>query len=252
MDPTRKTVRLAVTAGADSELHKTTRRKTIASIARDAENLTSVYEAEYFASSLLGRLWEHRASAPPLDGLDPDLILGAALATDLAEHGGRGSRLVLHAIGRLARGGLGALGAELARQSHDELPVWSDDIGRSRVTSAVCASVPADGDAVLLEVAGAGMVDHGVVIFIDERRQGIAKHLGLVYGKDERPRDFASELGGEALDVRDACQRVLDAISVTDNRSDAPVGETFAPLRTIAIARAASGLPRQPSLAWAN
>jgi hypothetical protein len=252
MHSSRKTVRLTVTGGANLKRRQTTRRKTIASIAHDAESLNSVYEAEYFVSALLGQLWERRASAPLLEGFDQDLILGAALAEDLSEHGGRGGRLVLHAIGRLARGGLGALGAELARQANDELPVWSDDIGRSKVTGAVCASVPGDGDALLLEVAGAGMVDHCVAIFIDERREGIAKHLGLIYGKDQRPQDSESELGGEALDVPDACQRVLDAISVTDNRPDAPVGETFAQLRTIAIARAASAMPIQPPLAWAN
>jgi hypothetical protein len=224
----------------------------ISSIAREAENLGSVYEAEYFISSLLGQLWEHRGIAPPLEGFDQDLILGAALARDLAEHGGRGGRLVLHAIGRLARGGLGALGAELAGQVHDELPAWGNDIGRSKATSAVCASVAGDGAAILLEVAGAGMVDHGVAIFIDERRGGIAKHLGLVYGKGQRPQDPESELGGEAIDVRNACRQVLAAISVTDNQPDAPVGETFAQLRTIAIARAASALPAQPPPAWAN
>jgi hypothetical protein len=252
MDTSRKTVRLAVTEGLDSELRQTNRRRTISSIVRDAENLGSVYEAEYFVSSLLGQLWERRGTAPPLEGFDQDLILGAALAQDLAEHRGRGGRLVLHAIGRLAVDGLGALGAELARLVDEELPVWANDIGRSKVTSALCASVPGDGVAILLEVAGVGMVDHGVAIFIDERQAGIAKHLGLVLGKDQTPPDFENELGGVPIDIRDAAQRVLDAISVTDSQPDAPVGETFAQLRTIAIARAASALPRQPPLAWAN
>jgi hypothetical protein len=252
MNQPRKTVRLTLTEGLNSEQRQTNRRRTISSIVREAENLGSVYEAEYFISSLLGQLWGRRGIAPPLEGFDQDLILGAALAQDLAEHGGRGGRLVLHAIGRLARGGLGALGAELARQVDEELPVWGNDIGRSKATSAVCASVAGDGVAILLEVAGAGMVDHSVAIFIDDRRGGIAKHLGLVRGKGQRPRDAESELGGEPIDVRNAGRRVLTAISVTDNQPDAPVGETFAQLRTIAIARAASALPTQPPLAWAN
>ena len=243
---------MAVTHGQDFERRRTGRRRTVAVIARDAEALTSVYEAECFASSLLGLMWERRASAPPLEGFDQDLVLGAALAQDLVEHGGRGGRLVLHAIGRLAGGGLGALGAELARQLEDELPGWADEIGRSTVTSAVCAVAPGDGVSIVLEVAGVGMVDHGVAVFIDLRRDGIAKHAGLVLGKDLRPQDLERDLGGGPIDVRDAAQQVLDAVSVTDRRPGAPVGETFAQLRTLVIARASSALPRRPPQAWAN
>jgi hypothetical protein len=177
--------------------------------------------------------------------------MGGALAEGLARHGGRGGRLVLHAIGRLAVGGLGALGAKLARQLEDELPAWSDDIGRSKVTAAMCATAPGDGTSILFEVAGAGMVDHGVAVFVDVRRGGIAKHLGLVLGADQRPDDCASDLGGAPTDVRDAARMVLDAIAITDSRPDAPVGETYAQLRTMVIARAASALPDRPP-AWSN
>ena len=252
MNTSRKTRRITVTGGPGSERQRASRRSTVSRIARDAAKLGSVYEAEYFVSSLLGQFWERRACAPPLEGFDQDLVLGAALAQDLAANGGRGSRLVLQTIGRLARGGLGALAADLAREMDDELPAWAADLGRSRATSAVCASAPGDGVSIVLEVAGAGMVDHAIALFIDERRGGIAKHLGLIYGEADRPGGLVSELGGGPADIRDAARQVLDAIRITDGRPDAPVGETFATLRMIAIARAASALPGPSPVPWAN
>ena len=252
MDTSRKTVRLTVTGGPGSERQRARRRTAVSRIARDAQSLTGVYETEYFVSSLLGQLWQQRASAPPLEGFDLDLILAAGLVQELAGHGGRGGRLVLHAIGRLAPGGLGALAADLARETEDELPEWADEIGRSRVTSAVGATSPGDGVSLVLEVAGAGMIDHAVAIFIDERRGGIAKHLGLIYGERDRPSGLVPELGGGPVDVRDAAGQVLEAIAITDGRPAAPVGERFAELRTLALARAASARPAPSPLPWAN
>ncbi len=236
----------------DSAARRERRQSIAATVARQAASLTGVYEAEWFTSSLLGQLWDQRGSAPPIEGVEPDLVLVGAIVDDLAEHGGAGARLVLHAIARLAGGELGARCVELANSVSAPLPAWAADIGRSAVTSAQGTFAPGDGTAFVLEVRGAGMVDHAHAVFIDERHGGAAKQLGLLYGRAQRSAEVDGDLGASPTDVRDACRRTLEAIAITDGRPAAPVGETFSTLRTIALARARSGLPAAAPVPWMN
>ena len=178
-----------------------------------------------------------------LPGFDLDLLICAAPAHDLAQQGGRGAKLALYAIGRLAPGELGALGAKLAGELPGQLPRWTRDIGRSRVVAATGTAMPGDGVALLLEVRGVGMVDHAIAVYIDQRRRGIAKHLGLVYGAAQRPNDADNDgFCQQPLDVQDACRLVLEAIAVSDGWPTAPVGDGFATLRMLALARATSAM----------
>jgi TDG/mug DNA glycosylase family protein len=62
MDTPRRPAHLVVTTAMNSDQRQPRRRRTISSIIHHAEGLTSVYETEYFTSSLLGQLWEGRAS----------------------------------------------------------------------------------------------------------------------------------------------------------------------------------------------
>lgn len=227
------------------------RREQLRQLARAAAKLGSVYELECWASSLLGQLWERRESAPPLDGVEGELVLGAPMAEGLRAQGGRGAKLALHAIGRLAPGGLGLLCAELAGSLSTPLPAWAGEVGRSRAITAAGVEHPGDGQVVLLEVRGAGIGDHAIGLFIDERLGGIAKQIGLLYGEAERGDDpFMQQL--EPIDLFDACERICDAIELTDMWPEAPVGERFSQLRALALARACSPVPGRAVVPWLN
>ncbi len=248
--PNRRELRAWTAPLAATPRDHARRRATIDAIASQAEALNDVYETECFVASLLGQMWERRARAPKLEGVEPDVVLYDRLVQDLAEHSGSGARLVVRGVGRLLGGGMGIRCDALLDGDAVAPPQWAAEIGRSRVIAASVQRSPGAGEAILLEVRGAGMVDHAVAVFIDERLGGIAKHLGLVQPEAQRPADLA-RLSTRSTDPRAACARVREAIVRTDAQPGAPVGERFAELRAIAVARVrsvASGAADTPCL----
>ena len=238
----RRELRVWTAARASTAGDLDGRRAAIDAIAAQAEDLDGVYETECFVSALLGQVWEGRARAPELVGVEPDVILYGRLAQDLAERPSRGARLVTAGIGRLLGGGMAILCDTLLEGDADPLPAWVSQIGASRVIAASSEISPGGGEAIVLEVRGAGMIDHGVAAFIDERLGGIAKHLGLIQPEAQRPADLAS-LSTRSADPHAACARLREAIVRTDAQPGAPLGESFAEFRAIAVARARSLAP---------
>jgi hypothetical protein len=201
---------------------------------------------EWWTSMLLGQLWELRVSfEPSWDEVDWALVLGGPLVEDIATHGGRGAKLILSAIERIDPGGLGLLSGELSdRAPEDLLPDWARGIGSATVVQATSVRSGPDEVAMFLESGGAGHEAHTFAAFVDYRLGGIAKHLGLVppiKSLDyEMFRSGGSAVAPRALDPVDACERLHEAITRTDAIFGPPVGENFAGLRALALARAGS------------
>jgi hypothetical protein len=195
---------------------------------------------------MLGRLWELRVRIKPSwDGVDWALVLGEPIVKDIAAHGGRGAKMILSALERVESGGLGVLAGELSgRLPEDLLPDWAGEIGSARVVRATSACSVLDEQVMFLEARGDGHDAHSIAVFIDARLGGIAKHLGLVQALEhlegEPIGSGSSAVVPRPLDPSLACERLRDAIMRTDASYGPPVGEKFADLRALALARAHS------------
>jgi hypothetical protein len=80
-------------------------------------------------------------------------------------------------------------------------------------------------------------------VFVDLRQYGIAKHIGLLEPISAWVDDAFGPngaLGAEGLPLAPAraSERIAAAIRRTDEHDDAVLGESFAPLRAFALARA--------------
>jgi hypothetical protein len=201
---------------------------------------------ECWTSSLLGQLWELRVKLESSwDEVDWALVLGGPIVEDIAAHGGRGAKLILSAIERIDPGGLGPLCGELSdRMREDLLPDWACEIGSATVVQATSVGSGLGEVTMFLESRGAGHEPHTIAVFVDHRRGGIAKHLGLLQPIEsldyQMLRSGSSAAASKPLDPVLACERLHDAITRTDATVGPPVGEDFAGLRALALARAGS------------
>jgi hypothetical protein len=232
--------------------------QAVRGLCREALSLRSALDMDCWISSLLGQIWEQRASAPPVQELDQAFALGASMMDQIARYGGPGARLTLHAVASVDRGGLGLrcgqLAQELARQ---RLPRWARNAGPVTLSGALIATVPGDGEAIFLQASGGGRITHTVSVFVDLRQGGIAKHIALLGPIGEWEKEAfgpAGALGAEGVRVAPAraSERIVAAIRRTDEHEHPFLGETFVELRALALARAGWHAGAGAGAAWLN
>jgi hypothetical protein len=206
-----------------------------AALASDFEALAGPLQLEQWTSAVLGHLWEHRRFIPP-DALDdPMLLLGMRLLTTLTKMGGRVGKTILLALAQLDQGALGLRARNLAQLLPEvPKPNWAEHVGTARIVRAVSGRSDPGGEALLLESEPVAGVAHMLAVFIDDQLGGIAKHLALIYAIDPNKEGGP---GFEEVDPVLACARVREAIELVDADFEAPVGETFAYYRALALAR---------------
>jgi hypothetical protein len=167
-------------------------------------------------------------------------VLGMSLVLSLRKMGGRVGKTVLGAIARLDHGPLGLCAGSAAMSlSAEERPNWTTHVGVSRIVRAFSAVSSPGGEALALEAEPVAGTPHMLVAFIDDQLGGTAKHLALIRSIDPTSDSFGDEQGLRFREVDPvlACGRVRQAIELTDQRIDAPVGDQFAYYRALAIAR---------------
>jgi hypothetical protein len=110
---------------------------------------------------------------------------------------------------------------------------------------AICS--PLDGEVIFLEAEQPAFGPHTVAVYIDYRLGGIAKHLGLILPLEQIDTEVLADpaLDGrrrEAVPIEPvfACRRIRAALELTEARPHLPVGDTFADVRAIALARASA------------
>jgi hypothetical protein len=247
MSPTRTRRRepaRRLTAPPDSKQAAFARRlcRDVASIVDDPLTL------ERWTSGLLGKVWErHRRNPAPLQH-DPGFALGAAIVEAIGDVGGLGAKMALLAISKMADPPLSYHAAEWAEHSvAGSVPAWIDHVGSARPCRALSVCSPSDGEVIFLEAEQPAFGLHTVVVYIDYRLEGIAKHVGLILPLDQIDTEMMADpavdgLHTEARAVEPvfACGRILTALELTDEHPHLPVGETFADLRAIAVARASA------------
>jgi hypothetical protein len=230
---------------------------TVHGLCGEALALGSALEMECWISSVLGQLWEQRFQAPPLD-LERAFVLGAPVAEQLARSAVAGARLVLQAIASVDRGALGARCGQLADGLLDEpLPAWARRCRRRvRVSRAVSAGIPGDGEVVCLGARGGGRPPHTLAVFVDERQRGVAKHIHVldsleVWAKEVLGPGGALGAPGVELTPPAAAERIVEALRRTDEEPDAIIDDSVGALRALALSRA--DLRRAPErTAWLN
>jgi len=222
-------------------------RRVIASLSREAAGLESAFEAELWASRLLGVWW------PPPLGTDTDeseLGAGGPIVEGLAAAGSPGALAALLAIGEVCDGELGLV----ARREADRLarvslarPSWAAAIEHAHIvrTAAMRERIFEDGETIFIE---AGHTDceevHAVGVYIDHNLGGIAKDILLADSIDSVRRVIETkppqdgEVVLEAIDEGEAREQIHRAMELTDMTLEAPVGEDYASLRAIALRRA--------------
>jgi hypothetical protein len=232
--------------------------RAVRALCREAQSLRSALEMDCWISSLLGQIWEQRGAAPPVREFDRTFALGVPMMEQIARYGGPGARLTLHAVASVERGGLGVRCSQLADElKRQRLPRWARNLGRMTLSGALIATVPKDGEVIFLQASGGGRVTHTVSVFVDLRQDGIAKHIALVqpiavWADEALGPD--GELGAEGVPVTPAhaSRRIVEAIRRTDECADPILGETFAELRALALARAGSHPGTEVGVAWLN
>lgn len=218
-------------------------------VCRDASELGGAFEAELWASGLLGTLWKHRFDVPPAELDDPALLLGRPLVDAVARHGGAGARVALSVIERVDDGALGVLAGELAHKlsaAFDPLPAWVGSVGDAEIerTAVMREDVFDDGFTVFIDARHPGDGRHAVGVYVDNNLGLMAKDILLADSiarveqvMQERP-DPHGELRIEPLEPAAAAGHVHAAIELTDMTLGAPVGEDYAGLRALALLRA--------------
>lgn len=230
---------------------------TVRGLCREALALGSALEMECWISSVLGQFWEQRLQAPPLE-LERAFVLGAPVAEQLARSRVRGARLVLQAIAFVDRGALGARCAQLADGLRGEaLPTWARRRRPVRVSRALSAGVPGDGEVVFLGARGGGRRSHTLAVYVDERQDGVAKHIHVLDSLDvwaEQVLGPHGALGAPGVERAPAvvAERIVEAIRRTDAAPDAIVDHSVGVLRALALSRAGDVRSAPTSSAWLN
>lgn len=222
-------------------------RRVAREMVEDVGRVADAFEAERWASWVHGKMWEQRFKAPPTRHLDWALVLGAQVADDIATIGTPAAKGCLYALSWADQGPFGALCEKLISDlAAIETPEWAERIGDTRLTRAAADSRPGDGKVIVFDVQRRGDTPHTLCAYIDDTRGGIAKHLQLLHPFHELP--MAGTRGARPddagmwfvpTDVRRACHAVREAIELTDNTEDPPLGEVYAENRAIALARIA-------------
>ena len=220
-------------------------------IALSAAGIDSALDAEAWASHLLGTFREQRHGLPFPDavGLDPALLFGEPLVTQLATFGDAGTAITLAAIAELEDGELGVLAGELLTSSRAtaSAPEWVEQIGESEIVGAAVISEAVFDDArtVLLESRHPDGETMAVGVLIDRNLGGLAKDVLLAESIEQvagsigrHTADGEAELELKRVDPGVAAGLIRDAIALTDMTWDPPVTDDFWPGRALALLRA--------------
>jgi hypothetical protein len=222
-------------------------QRVIASLCREAAGLGSAFEAELWASHLLGLWWP-----PPLgaDNAASELGAGRPIVQGLAAAGGPGALAALLAIGEVSEGELGSIASSQAdrlARAGVAPPSWAEAIERAEVlgTAAMRERIFEDGETIFIEARHADSDEvHAIGIYIDHNLGGMAKDLLVADSIESVRRAIEAkpppdgEIVLEAIAEGDACERVHQAMELTDATLDTPVGEDYASLRAVALLRA--------------
>jgi hypothetical protein len=190
---------------------------------------------------------------PPTPGTDTDeseLGAGGAIVQGLAAVGGPGALAALLAIGEVCEGELGLVAsheADRLARAGVARPSWAEAIEQAEIVGTAVMSewIFEDGETIFIEARHAHHDEvHAIGIYIDHNLGGIAKDLLLADSIDsvrrvieaEPPQD--GEIVLETIAEGEACERIHQAMELTDMTLDAPVGKDYAPLRAIALLRA--------------
>jgi hypothetical protein len=232
--------------------------RAVRALCREALSLRSALEMDCWISSLLGQIWEQRGAAPPVRELDRTFALGVPMMEQIARYGGPGARLVLEAVASVERGGLGLRCGQLAQElSRQRIPRWARRQGSVKLSGALVATVPGDGEVIFLQASGGGRVTHTVSVFVDLRQGGLAKHIALlepigVWVDEAFGPDGALGAEGVPIAPERASKRIVEAIRRTDECEHPILGETFVELRSFALSRAGSHAAATADAAWLN
>jgi hypothetical protein len=178
---------------------------------------------------------------------DPGFALGIAMIEAIGLAGGRGAKMALHAIAQLDDGSVGWHAVEWADHIDAEMPDWMAQVGEAKLIRAASMCRPCEGEVICIEVDQPAIGLHTLAFYIDDRLDGMAKHLALIQPLDtldftelEEPdeRGYVAKLAPAELVF--ACDRLRKAITQTDRTMDVPMSEDYATLRPLALTRAHS------------
>jgi hypothetical protein len=226
------------------------RRAQIRELCRQAALIEDPFVLEQWTSSLLGHAWQRRGWVAPEQRVDAMIALGRPVLESFFDVGSVGAKTALLGVAGIETGALGRLASALADSLPDvSVPGWIDEVGRAGIVRVIADCSPGDGEALFLEADPAACHPHMVAVFIADRLGGMAKHLALTQVIDTDPPERGDEehdfrYGLRPVDPVLACRRVRLAIELTDVDPEAPVGETFADCRALAIARTTRRLAR--------
>ena len=210
--------------------------------ARDAHEPTTAFEAEQWASSVVGTF-----RVPAMPGEEAEAIVVPAFADALEALGTPAALATLRALAAVAAPDQ----ARLARAAGERLaasgvadPPWAQDLGRDRPTAAALVSEEAfdDGVSVMVEYGAPGAESHTLGVYVDHNLGGLVKDVFLagplseVSAQFDRHPDRAG-LSIRELDLAEARARVEAALYVFDHTLDPPVSEDVRPLRALIAAR---------------
>ena len=213
-------------------------------IIQDAGDCAGPFDAELWASHMLGTMWEQRTELPLDEREDYALIFGEPLVEGIARMGGPGARLALTAIAEVDDGEL----ALVARGLVDRLPAlesdpsWLPQVGQLTPTSAAVMREDDfdDGCTVFLEARHTAGDTHTVGVYIDNNLGVMAHDILLAESIEhvaevirEHPSDDG-ELRLEPIEPAAAAARILMAMDLTEMTLDAPVSEEYPALRALA------------------
>jgi hypothetical protein len=198
---------------------------------------------EQWTSSLLGHAWQRRGWVAPEPPVDPMLVLGRSLLESIFDVGSVGAKTALLGVAKIETGALGKLALALADSLPGlSVPGWIDEVGSAGIVRVLADRSPGDGEALLLEADATARHPHMLAVFISDRLGGMAKHLALTRVIDPDAPETRQEQSDvdyrfRPVDPVLACKRVRVAIERTDADPEAPVGDTFAHYRALALAR---------------
>jgi hypothetical protein len=220
-------------------------RRLALTACRDAAGIETGFEAELWASEVLGMWWE-----PGIDPLDPDFEPEArrAFVEEMARIGDAGALAGLIALGRVAETDVGPLALESAKRltaSGIKPPAWAEAIGHLDIRRAAVLrdAVFDDGATIFLESAHPGEQSHALGVYIDNNLGVMATDVVIVPSIAEVGRALEAEdtddleLVIEPIDIAEAGARIRAALELTDMSFDPAVSEDYGALRSLVLLR---------------
>lgn len=209
-------------------------------MSQDAAQLAGPLELEWWASCLLGQLWELRHRVEYDDGWP--VLLGAPIVHDIASVGGTGAKLALLGLARIDPTMLGVICADLAGELAAPVPDWIDQVGQAKVVQAAWHRRPSEGEVILLGLDRLGKPCHSIVVFIDEWQDGLAKKLAVMRPFEDALRSFnppeprSTPLVLQPTEPSFVCRRIESAMRLTDESPFPRLGDQYPGGRALALA----------------